>query len=135
MDLNHVPLFEALAKRMNWITQRQTVLAENVANSNTPGYVSKDLKEPDFSALLKKTTGNVTMAATQPNHIGGTKSSDAAMKPTEMVTDSSLDGNGVSVEAQMMKVSANSSDYALITGLYKQHLSLIKMVLGGGGGG
>ena len=37
MDIGHIPLFAAFSKRMAWLTQRQTVLAENVANANTPG--------------------------------------------------------------------------------------------------
>ena len=37
------------------------MLAENVANADTPGYASKDLKQPNFSSLLRETT-----AITQP---------------------------------------------------------------------
>jgi len=48
MDIGHIPLFAAFSKRMAWLTARQTVLAENVANANTPGYMAKDLKELDF---------------------------------------------------------------------------------------
>ena len=38
MDLNSIPLMSMLAKRMAWLNQRQSVLAQNVANVNTPNY-------------------------------------------------------------------------------------------------
>ncbi len=136
MDIGQIPLFAALTKRMSWLTARQTVLAENVANANTPGYVAKDLKELDFKSLIGKTKsfGPLQLAATEPGHIAPA----VATTPAQVVTaadDQSLDGNGVSLEAQMMKVSTNASDYALVTSLYKQNIGLIKIVLGSGGAG
>jgi flagellar basal-body rod protein FlgB len=121
---------------MSWLTARQTVLAENVANANTPGYIAKDLKDLDFKSLIGggKTNSPVQLAATEPGHF-------APMQPTnpapvvQTADDHSLDGNGVSLEEQMMKVSTNAADYSLITTLYKQNISMIKTVLGGGGGG
>jgi flagellar basal-body rod protein FlgB len=134
MDIGRIPLFEALSKRMAWLTQRQTVLAENVANANTPGYVAKDLKELDFGTVLGKTAGKLQLAATEPGHILSPAQDSGAQVVTE-ADDHSLDGNGVSLEAQMMKVSTNAADYALVTTLYKQNVDLIKSVLGGGSGG
>jgi flagellar basal-body rod protein FlgB len=134
MDLSHIPIFEALTKRMSWLTERQTVLAENVANANTPGYVAKDLKEPDFKALLGQTTQGVQLVVTQPGQISAA-GPGRDFPLDQVVEDKSIDGNGVSVEEQMMKVSTNAADYAVVTSLYKDHISLIKMVLGGGGGG
>ena len=131
MDLSNIPLFGAITRRMAWLTERQSVLAENVANANTPGYLEKDLKEPDFRALVQGASSSVHLAATQPRHI--TKTSTGALVPTVDTTEErTLNGNGVSVEAQMMKVSENTSDYSLITTLYKQHLALIKLALGSG---
>jgi flagellar basal-body rod protein FlgB len=134
MDIGQIPLFSALSKRMSWLTARQTVLAENVANANTPGYVAKDLKELDFKSLIGNgpTNGPLQLAATEPGHFAPMQSNNPA--PVVQVTnDQSLDGNGVSIEDQMMKVSTNAADYSLITTLYKQNISMIKTVLGGGG--
>ncbi|HVA14798.1 MAG TPA: flagellar basal body rod protein FlgB [Stellaceae bacterium] len=136
MDIGRIPLFEALTKRMGWLSARQTVLAENVANANTPGYVAKDLKKLDFGALLGKSpaagSGPLQLAATEPGHITSATQSDSGQIVT-VPDDHSLDGNGVSLEAQMMKVSTNAADYALVTTLYKQNVGLIKIALGGAG--
>ncbi len=131
MDIRSIPLFEAITKRMAWLTDRQTVLAENVANVNTPGYVEKDLKEPDFRALVTGGSSTLQLAATQPGHIT-TKPDGEIIGTIDTTTDRTLNGNGVSVEAQMMKVSENAADYSLTTTLYKQHLAMLKMALGSG---
>ncbi len=135
MDIRSIPLFDAITRRMAWLTERQTVLAENVANANTPNYAEKDLKEPDFGDLVKTPTEGVRLVATQPGHFGAGNGSAAAMKTVETPEDSTLNGNNVSIEAQMMKVSENAADYTLTTTLYKRHMALIKMALGGGTGG
>ena len=131
MDLKSIPLFDAITRRMSWLSDRQSVLAENVANANTPNYLEKDLKEPDFRALVQAASTTVHMTLTQPNHIAPKTSGEIA-GTVDTTTDRTLNGNGVSIEAQMMKVSENAADYALTTTIYKQHLALIKMALGGG---
>ena len=64
MDLSQVPLFAALSKRMAWLTERQSVLAQNVANGDTPGYVAQDLPAPDFSKYLANAPSSVALVAT-----------------------------------------------------------------------
>lgn len=136
MDIGQIPLFAALSKRMSWLTARQTVLAENVANANTPGYVAKDLKELDFKSLIgsNRSYGPLQLAADQPGHIAPATPSNPA-PVVEVPGNESLDGNGVSLEGQMMKVSSNAAEYALVTTLYKDNVSMIKTVLGGGSSG
>jgi flagellar basal-body rod protein FlgB len=138
MDIGHIPLFAAFSKRMAWLTARQTVLAQNVANANTPGYLAKDLKQLDFKSLVgggKGTTGGLLrLAADQPGHIAPALANTPATV-VKVADDQSLDGNGVSLESQMMKVSTNASEYALVTTLYRQNISMIKTVLGGGSSG
>jgi len=132
MDLSSIPLFAAITRRMGWLTERQTVLAENVANVNTPGYNEKDLKEPDFRALVQGKTSGVHLVATRPNHIVA-KPGGEIDGTVETTADRTLNGNGVSIEAQMMKVSQNTADYSLTTTLYQKHIALIKTALGTNG--
>lgn len=130
MDLMRIPLFEALAKRMTWLGERQAVLAENVANADTPGYAARDLRPPDFRSVLERQSDRkVTLATTQPGHIS-VQHSTSSMAQTERNNDRSLSGNGVSLEEQMMKVSQTANDFALTTTLYRANLGLIKSVLG-----
>ena len=38
MDLGDIPLFAMLKSRLGYLSDRQRVIAENVANADTPGY-------------------------------------------------------------------------------------------------
>ena len=138
MDFSKLPLFTAMTRRMTWLGQRQQVLAQNIANADTPGYGAQDLKEPSFNDLLRgsSTTGaggaKLIMASTQPGHIGGANPA----KPTvEKSADSEkkTSGNTVVLEDQMMKVSKTAMDFQLTTNLYRKHLGMIKTALGRGG--
>ena len=129
MDLARVPLFDALVKRMAWLSDRQTVIAENVANADTPGYVAHDLKPLDFNALLMHSTSHVALATTQPNHISIARDATET-EETKMKGDSGINGNKVSLEDEMMKVSQTANDYALVSTVYRANLNMVKTVLG-----
>lgn len=128
MDLSQIPLFTALAKRMAWLTERQTVLAENVANADMPGYQAQDLREPDFRKLLATTSGQATLATTQPGHIQ--VKHDLLDIASQETAATSAGGGKVTVEDEMMKVSQTANDYALVSTVYRANLSMVKTVLG-----
>ena len=128
MDLMHIPLFDALVKRMAWLGERQTVLAENVASADTPGYVARDLPPPDFHSLLQQPKP-ITLVTTQPDHIAIAGDVNAEARE-DAVPDRGIDGNGVSLEQEMMKVSQTANDFALTSTLYRANLNIIKTVLG-----
>src|SRR5690606_4245718 len=111
----------------------QEVLAQNIANADTPAYAAQDLKEPTFRALLSGASSRLVMAATAPGHIGGT---EAAKAKAENAPDSerTTSGNTVVLEDQMMKVAKTTMDFQLATNLYRKHLSMIKTALGRGAG-
>ena len=56
MDVIDIPLLSMLKERMAWLSQRQDVLSQNVANADTPGYTARDLKPVDFEQALKRTS-------------------------------------------------------------------------------
>jgi flagellar basal-body rod protein FlgB len=132
MDLSRIPLFAAITKRMGWLGERQAVLAQNVANADTPGYASKDVKPLDFAKLIAGTAHRLPLATTQAKHILPVSASGAFEQVTDAASERSPNGNDVSVEEQMMKISDTNNDYALTTSLYKKQIGLLQMVLGRG---
>ena len=64
MDLTDIPLFSMLRGRMGYLSERQKIISENVANSDTPGFKPHDLKPFSFQAQLKAATGQ-TLALIQ----------------------------------------------------------------------
>jgi len=132
MGLNAVPLFAALTEKMKWHQQRQGILAENVANAETPGYRANDLKAFSFKEHLASSgMAGMRLAGTGPHHIvatgASTRSFSAGGSAEYEVTP---DGNGVVLEDEMMKVTANQMDYQTITTLYTRSLKLIRTALG-----
>jgi flagellar basal-body rod protein FlgB len=127
-----LPLLAALTEKMKWHQARQGVLAENVANSDTPGFRARDLKTVNFSDQMR--VSQVRLATTRSDHIVATTDNDRAS--TGFRTDRAEgyeltpEGNGVVLETEMMKVAANQMDYQTITTLYSRSLRLIRTALG-----
>jgi flagellar basal-body rod protein FlgB len=105
--------------------QRANVIADNVANLNTPGFKPSDLKPIDFGKLLSGGgSGALQLVSTSPGHIS--TPANGAKAGQQKVA---LDGP-VQVEDQMMKVSDTATQYAFTTSLYQKQIALIKAALG-----
>ena len=133
MPISDMPIFAMLRTRMQWHQERQKVLAENVANSDTPNYRGRDLKAPKFddpTKITPATVSSVSLTRTESGHIGGMSLSDSAFRTEKGGYEVRPTGNSVSLEDEMMKVAANQMDYQAATAVYTRSLSLIKTALG-----
>lgn len=139
MDLGRIPLFALAMDRMAWLDRRQQLLAENIANSDTPGFKPSDLKPLDASKALGKsaTGGTLPPTVTNPMHIGAAEAgrggaaivSERERHPYETTPS----GNAVVIEEQMMKVAETQADYQMATSLYRKYMDMLKLALGRGG--
>jgi flagellar basal-body rod protein FlgB len=130
MAFADLPLVGMLKTRMRWLESRQKLLAENVANADTPGYRERDLKPIGFSELLAGSSGGSAMTgvAANPMHIAIHTSDGAGFSAGKMKTfETTPNGNSVVVEDEMMKVAETQQDYQVATMLYTKSLNLIKM--------
>lgn len=125
-------LFDAIGRKMSWLTQRQTVIAENIANADTPNYAPQDMKESAFARLLRRSTAPVAPVATDGAHLPGTLAGRGEFKSDEdsRPYETAPDGNAVVVEEQLIKVAETQMDYQLMSNLYRKHLSMIRTALG-----
>ena len=120
-----------IAKRMEWLTHRQGVIAKNIANADTPKFVPQDLKESSFTKELRKQTP-AGPVRTHVAHLNSTspglqaKTSDRAD-----LYETSPSGNSVVLEQELMKMTDVQSQHTLMVNLYKKHLQLVKMVVRG----
>lgn len=132
MELDKIAIFGLVKKRLAWLAQRQEVLAQNIANADTPGYKPRDLKAFDFKQLLSREVGRVTLDVTNRGHVDGgpKRSADFAEERTRHPYESAPSGNAVILEEQMMKVGATTMSYKLTTELYKKHLNMLRTALG-----
>ena len=131
MAIADLPALAALRTRMQWHQQRQRVLAENIANSDTPNFKPRDLVEPKFtpSGATTGAAAALPLARTDPAHMsppGGTDSFGGR----KTFYETRPAGNSVSMEDEMMKVAANQMDYQAATSLYSKSLGLLMTAIG-----
>lgn len=132
MNLPDVPLLSMLKDRMRWLEARQQVLSQNVANADTPNYSARDLKPLDFESLLGKTKslaqGGLTL--TDPRHIAITPASSDFQAQETGDFESNPNGNSVSLEQEMIKISDTQAQFQAATNLYAKTMQLMRTALG-----
>lgn len=130
MALTDLPIFQAIKSKMQWHQVRQGVLAENVANADTPGYAAREVEEFSFSDHIGRTEFGLSTVTTESGHITGmiSASSHAKVSKKDMF-EVTPNGNNVVLEEQMMKVTENQMDFQAATTLYSRGLGLIKTAL------
>jgi len=134
MDLGKLTLFSALKGRLGWLNRRQEVLAQNIANSDTPNYKPRDLKPLNFKDYLAGQSNRLPLATTSPMHVSGGRNATSpfAAQQNAKPYETSPDGNAVVLEEQMAKISETQLQHSLSTELYRKHIGMIKIALGKG---
>ena len=132
MNLNKIPLFAMLTERMSWLNQRQQLLADNIANADTPGYKPKDLAPVNFEKLARDASRSITIASTNAAHLVSATRSSGPFRVTDQggVYEKTPSGNAVVLEEQLMKVSQTVMDHRIMAGLYAKHMGMIRLALG-----
>ena len=136
--LTDLPLFAALKHKMRWHETRQTVLAQNVANAETPGYEARDLDAPDFRGMLAATRAQATgvshvqPAGTNAMHMTGRLTAGEMTQDTIDTFETTPKGNTVVLEEEMMRVADNQMQHQMAVSLYQKGLGLLRMALGSG---
>ncbi|MGB9369979.1 MAG: flagellar basal body rod protein FlgB [Xanthobacteraceae bacterium] len=131
MAISDLPIFSMLRTRMNWHQERQRLLAENVANADTPGYRPRDLTPLDFGRQVQQASGQLQLALTAPGHLGraGAAGSSFAVERSGKYDVKPM-GNAVNLEDEMMKVAANQMDHQAAISLYSRSMGLLKTAIG-----
>ena len=129
MDLNSIGLFKLMAKKMDWLSQRQGVLAQNVANVDTPKFKPEDLTPFTFHTALQE-AHHLEPAMTNPAHLQLAHAADGpgAVRKDRKTYETKPDGNAVDIEEQMLKLSQTSQDYNMVTNLYRTNVAMLKLV-------
>ncbi|HEY1723728.1 MAG TPA: flagellar basal body rod protein FlgB [Magnetospirillaceae bacterium] len=129
-------LFAMAHRSMDWLSKRQEVVAENIANANTPKYQPKDVKPLSFENLLDKEQQPVRALATNPMHISPAVESARFETITEQrPEESKLDGNAVLLEEQTKILGDIKDQHALASNLMQASMAMFKTALGNGQGG
>ncbi len=139
MNSQGITLLDALQSRMRWLSGRQKVVAENVANASTPGYKPKDLQAQDFGALMKGDAAGGAGGAGQLGLMapqgGGQFIQIEGFKPgmaravTSLDSETTMDGNSVVLEEQMLKMSESRMQFEAAVGFYEKSLNMVRLAV------
>ena len=131
MDVGQIPLFQLLTGRMSFLSARQSVLAQNVANADTPHYVARDMVPVDFEQLVSKANSAKSLATTDSRHISihGTFGPPYAQEDARGEGGTPT-GNIVSLEQEMIKLSDTQVQYQTATNLYQKAVNMFRTALG-----
>jgi len=134
MAIGDIAMFDALKTSMRWHEERQRVLSANIANSDTPGYMPQDVEAPDFARILAGggfAGAGLSPTATDAAHLRASTSMAGGFRTVAgTVAEITPDGNGVTIEDQMMQMTQNQLDYELASSLYQRGLGLLRTAIG-----
>ena len=107
-------VLQLAAQRTQWLTSRDELIAANIANANTPGFQATDLRP--FSSILDN--AQVSMVSTNPAHMtsGGDGFSEARVVEGD-ASETTLSGNSVNIENEMMKLGDVNREYTMATNI------------------
>jgi flagellar basal-body rod protein FlgB len=132
-------LFGAFEAQLRHLSQRQKIIAENIANADTPGYQARDVAPSRFAKILAQNTGapgqgampHIEMPAAFAQ-LGSRAGAHGSSVIDKNVMETKPSGNTVSLEEQLAKQADVQMDYATITNLYRKQMGLIRTALGKG---
>lgn len=137
MLFNELPMLSMMTKKLTWLSRRTEVLAQNIANADTPGFKARDVKQVDFGKLVAKEQGALAISnvprATNAAHLKGTITPQASQFADERspdLYDASFDGNTVAAEQQLMKLGETQAAHQMTLNLYRKHLSMLRIAIG-----
>lgn len=137
MDPTDIGLFRLAERRLAWVDRRQELLAQNIANADTPAYTARDL--PPFERALQRTApGTIpgtasALSQTSPLHLAGTGAATGGSVAPTRPHERTPDGNAVSIEEELTKVADTAGMHDLTSGLYRKYMGLFRTALGRAG--
>ncbi|MBW1975437.1 MAG: flagellar basal body rod protein FlgB [Deltaproteobacteria bacterium] len=120
---------ELIEDRLTINARRQEVIAANISNIDTPGYVSKDLS---FEKVLEEAMKpRIRLVSTHPDHID-------IPEPTEVVHKTAhnpevVQTGPVDLEEQMTKLARNNLEYQFLVTMLNKKFALLKLAMSEGG--
>ncbi|MCE8008983.1 flagellar basal body protein [Aestuariivita sp.] len=114
MNLDKVNLFDLASKRLQWVSDRQRTISENIANADVAGYRAREVES--FESYLERAQKTASLPS-------------ARVEQSQTTWNTGLSGNNVVVEEQLLEASSASGQYRVATNLYrKAHEMMITVV-------
>lgn len=109
--------------------QRQAIIAQNVANADTPGYKARDLAP--FQDVLNNNDIGTSMRASRAGHLNGTSNSELKWETFTPEAAADPNGNTVSIEKELLNGVEIKRQHELALAVYKSSMNILRTSLGG----
>ncbi len=116
MNFESANLFQLASRRLQWLSDRQKVVSENIANADVSGYRARDVQS--FADYLDKS-----------GEAGAVLDADVA--EVESTWGQDLSGNNVVLEEQMVLAAGTAGQYRIASSLYRKAQQMILAVASG----
>lgn len=127
-------LFDLISARQHWLSTRFGILAQNVANADTPGFRPRDLAPGSFAELLSRLRAPQPpegLTQSHPRHLDGGPGPAAEPRarprtPLEVAPA----GNAVIIAEELRKLGETQRNYLLDLNLFAKYRALLRSALG-----
>lgn len=120
----NLDVFRMSAAMARHAGQRQAVIAQNVANADTPDFVARDI--PGFAESFSTPQGAQQQRATRMRHLHGTMAGQPNAPMIEIPGDGSPNGNQVSLETELLKSVEAKRQHDRAMAIYKSALKVLR---------
>jgi flagellar basal-body rod protein FlgB len=132
VDLASTPFFGMLRARLDQLSERQRLIAENIANASTPGYRPRDVETSSFERMVASSAnggggGGIVLARTNAGHMAPGGSAGSSQIVTRDDSETTIDGNAVVLEEQMARAAETRMQFETGIALYQKGLELVRM--------
>ncbi|WP_203077032.1 flagellar basal body rod protein FlgB [Falsiroseomonas ponticola] len=114
-------------RRLAWLDRRTVVLAQNIANADTPAYRPRDVVP--FAQVLSA-AGAPPLARTSPAHLRGTGQATAGTAQDRALAETAPDGNAVSLDREAVRVAETDTAHALAMAVHRSVMGMVRLALG-----
>lgn len=121
-------IFQMAGAMARHAATRQALVAQNIANADTPGYKARDMAS--FAETYQDDTGGMQIRATRAGHLTGSSSFSSSSRVIAGAGSESPNGNNVSLEGEMMKATEISGHHKRALAIYQSSLGIIRASLG-----
>ncbi|PID73060.1 MAG: flagellar basal body rod protein FlgB [Desulfobacterales bacterium] len=124
-----------LGKVLDLRAEKAQTISSNIANAETPGYSPVRFDFEGELAHAISSSKDITLETSHPGHIplGPNNFESVVGKVRIEKSENPIgDGNGVSVDQEMLALSENELLYETSAQLLKKKMSLLKYVISGG---
>ncbi|MEY3196662.1 MAG: hypothetical protein RLZZ59_28 [Pseudomonadota bacterium] len=127
---------QELIKQVDYLQNRHSVLAENIANVSTPKYITKDIEKPDAIQKngKKLRVKRVRMALTNSHHMLGKQKDERYNTILDKSSPMKPNKNNVDLSSQVTKLAQNSDETTQALKNYRSAIDMIGIASGNSGG-